>query len=313
MLSNVFSGKVTIVLLNYNGANDTIDCLQSLLSISYHNYNIIIVDNDSSDKSIEEIKIYMQNHNIEHIIFPSIVSALEDENQNTFISIIQSEHNGGYGYGNNIGIKYALKNNADYVLILNNDTVVDPCFLEPIVQMCEKDKSIGIATGKIYFYDKPDTIWSNGGKFNHCIAKVEHMNFNEKDIGQKPPKENTFISGCMWLIPKQVFERVGLINEEYFMYVEDLEFCQRVLNVGYKLNVCTQSKIWHKVGSTTGGAFSNFSVAWRSKNMNKFIRVHIKNFGCRVSASLYYNIFSIFKLLKHWRIDLIITHVKGIR
>lgn len=306
------NNKVSIVLLNYNGYEDTISCFQSLQNISYENYDIIIIDNDSPDKSMHKLITYMQKNKLEHEYFNAQQDAMEPlANKMTKTTLIQSGFNGGYGHGNNIGIKYALKQGADYILVLNNDTIVEPDFLEPMVQMCEEDKNIGIASGKIYFYDRPDTIWFNGGKFSPCTAKVEHFNFNEKDIGQLPKEPVTFISGCMWLIPKKVFDTVGLINEEYFMYVEDLEFCQRVLHEGYILKVIDEANIYHKVGSSTGGKYSSFSVFWRTKNMNNLIGT-TKSTLCKLSAFIVFNLKTIMQLIKANKILLLKDYVRAI-
>ncbi len=303
--------SISIILLNYNGAEDTIDCLQSLRKISYPNYNIVLVDNDSSDGSMEEIGRYLASECVDHVIYSCPDKAMESAGKLPFVTCIQSDRNGGYGHGNNIGIKYALENCPDYLLVLNNDTVVDSGFLAPLVAICEADANVGIASAKIYFYDRPKVIWFNGGRFHPYTAKVEHVNFNDKDIGQKPPEENTFISGCMWLVPRKVFETVGLINEEYFMYVEDLEYCQRVLKHGYTLKVCEESKLWHKVGNASGGHLSKFSVYWTSRNQF--------NFYCSTMSG-FYKIIPILNLvfikpLKFFKIKkshLIFIHFKGI-
>ena len=303
--------QVAIVLLNYNGYKDTIACFESLQHIIYPNYNIIIVDNDSPDKSMDNIIDYMRKNDMEHVYFESPDFAMNYSEKNPNITLIQSGYNGGYGHGNNIGIKYALHKNSDYVLILNNDTVVDPDFLKPMVQACVEDKKIGIASGKIYYNDKPDTIWFNGGKFSSCIAKAEHFNFNEQDIGQIPIEPITFITGCMWLIPKKVFQEIGFINEEYFMYVEDLEFCQRVIQQGYNLKVIEGGNVYHKVGSSTGGKYSSFSVFWRTRNMNKLIATN-KNALCRISAYIIFNLKTILQLLRANKLALLKDYFKAI-
>ena len=298
-------------MLNYKGAEDTVVCLQSLEKITYPNYYVVIVDNASPDDSIGLIANRLKSkRNDDVTFFDSPDKALQSFRPQSKFTLLQTGYNGGYGYGNNIGIKYALKNGADYVLVLNNDTVVDPGFLEPMVQMCEEDKNIGIASGKIYFYGKPDVIWFNGGRFHPCTAKVEHVNFNEKDTGQLPPDENTFISGCMWLIPRQVIENVGFITEEYFMYVEDLEFCQRVMDCGFSLKVCDQSLVWHKVGSTCGH-WSSFSSYWMAKNKMKFIVNHLTG-KCRLIATVHHVLFVSTRWLIHRRVDLFVSHLKGI-
>jgi len=306
--------NISIVVLNHNSAYDTIDCLKSLVKITYKNYNIIIIDNNSSDNSVKLINDFITNTVANsYNYYNSVKDTLTSDNLIKKYTFIKSEINGGYGHGNNIGIKYALKNGADYVLVLNNDTIVKQNFLEPMVKMCEENKNIGIVSGKIYFYDRPDTIWFNGGKFSSCTAKVEHFNFNEKDIGQVPKKPITFISGCMWLIPKHVFADVGFINEEYFMYVEDLEFCQRVLKQNYTLNIATESTILHKVGSSTGGKYSDFSVFWRTKNMNLFINKNIKPTLCRLIALVSFNLKLFINLCRNKKFSLLKIQLKAIK
>jgi GT2 family glycosyltransferase len=304
------SPKVSIILLNYNGAEDTIACLQSLQKISYGNYNIVIVDNASPDGSMEKIKHYLQSQPLEYTVYSFPEEAMQSPKPQLKFMLLQTGHNGGYGYGNNIGIKYALQHGADYVLVLNNDTVVDPGFLKPMVQMCEDDESIGIVSGKIYFYDRPNVFWFNGGKFYPWTAKVEHIYFNEKDTGQRPPEENTFISGCMMLIPQKVFETVGFINEEYFMYVEDLEYCHRVLRQGFTLKVCEKSHVWHKVGGAGGGKFSTFSVYMMAKNLVIFIKLNFNIFKLCIAIT-YILISKSLRWIKKNNMKLFRSHVRG--
>lgn len=311
MPENKFA-SIFIVLLNYNGAEDTIACLQSLQEITYPKTNIVIVDNNSPDGSIENIGRYLSSEHVDYVYFDRPDKAVVCTDKLPFITLIQSGTNGGYGHGNNIGIKYALAHHANYVLVLNNDTVVGTGFLEPLVEMCEEDGNIGIASSKIYFHDRPDVLWFNGGKFHPYTAKVEHVNYNEKDIGQESLKENTFISGCLWLVPSKIFETVGFINEEYFMYVEDLEYCQRVLAKGYTLAVCNKSKLWHKVGISTGGRFSKFSVFWRTRNMHIFIAKSSKTFWQKGIALLFFNLKQFVSLVRSNNVSLIKIQVKAI-
>jgi len=305
------NSRVLIILLNYNGYEDTIDCFKSLQKISYDNYNIVIVDNASPDMSMNNIVAYMQKNDVDFTYYDAPEKSMLNATNNVKVSLIQSGFNGGYGHGNNIGIKYALKNNADYILVLNNDTIVTPNFLEPMVAMCEKDKNIGIASGKIYYYDRPDTLWFNGGKFDTFTGKVKHNNFNEKDIDLVSNESITFITGCMWLIPKKIFEDVGFINEEYFMYVEDLEFTQRVLKKGYKLAVSEKSHILHKVGNASGGGdFTTLSAYFLAKNKLKFIYSNSKNKKIR---SVFYVLVEPLRLLKNKQhFSIIIAYIKGI-
>ncbi|MCL1049564.1 glycosyltransferase family 2 protein [Shewanella abyssi] len=297
--------KVSIILLNYNGADDTLECLQSLFSVSYRHFNIIVVDNKSTDDSVLKIQRFLLNNGFS-------CSAKDD----TYVSgalaiqLIQSEHNGGYGCGNNIGITSALADDADYVLILNNDTIVTSDFLEPLVVCCESDASVGIASCKILLHDQPDRIWFFGGKFHPITGAVEHFFFHELDRGQTMKERVSFISGCLWLIPSKTFAKVGLLNAEYFMYVEDLEFCQRVLNNGFRLDVSDKSKIYHKVGGSNGH-WSLFSVYWMSRNKMRFLWDTLPPLK-RLCPMTYQALFMSIKWLYKRRIDLFYAHVKGI-
>lgn len=303
---------VCIVLLNFEGADDTVACLDSLLNISYQNYRIVIVDNASSDSSVDTISQYFSQINLDEFCFyASPVAAMQSDVTQCRYTLIQSQVNGGYGFGNNIGIRYALKSSdTDYLLILNNDTIVDSDFLEPMVTMCEQDETIGIASGKIYYHDRPDVIWFNGGRFYPCTAKLEHVNYKEKDVGQQPPIDNNFISGCMWLIPRRVIESVGFINEGYFMYVEDLEYCHRALIQGYRLEVCSKSIVWHKVGGSAGGDLSTFSVYWSARNKTKFIMQYSSKY-CRFIGFFYLAFFNSLRWLRKKDAALVISHLKG--
>jgi len=300
---------VYIVMVNFNGYKDTIEGLESMKNVHYDNYKMVIVDNGSQDNSIERLVEWAERNSLDFELIEAeciINSKYEVEKKIVFI---RSKKNGGYAYGSNLGIKLAIVNGADYILVMNNDIVVSPDFLEPLVEMCERDDTIGIVSGKIYFYNKPNVIWSNGGAFNKWTGKLEHFNFNEFDIGQLPQKEISFLSGCMWLIPRQVFEKIGLINEEYFMYMEDLEFCYRVLKSGYKLAVNPESKIWHKIGSSVG-LWSKLGAYWTGRNKIKFILENITGFP--KLTSLVYQLFytPLWWALKG-RFDLAIEYIKG--
>ncbi len=310
MKDNSDSGKhVGIVVLNYNNSSDTVECIDSILRNNYSNYDLIIVDNNSTDKSVSRITEWIKLNSYDfNLVHDGDSDGLNSESKK--ITVIKSGRNGGYGYGNNIGIKYALKNGADYVLVLNNDTVVDRNFLQPLVNKCNGDNSVGIVSGKINYYNNPEIIWSNGGTFDPDSGKIVHLNIGERDKGQKPTKEITFLSGCMWFIPKEVFEKVGFIDERFFMYMEDVDFCIRVTNANFKLFVVDESKILHKAGSTSG-EFSKFSVYWRSKNYVLLLRKHYPDFLKRVLSiagfSLRYNL----RLLRNLKVSKVYIHFKG--
>ena len=221
---------VFIVIVNYNGYKDTIDCIRSLKNIDYENYEIVVVDNNSADDSVLKIR----NN------FPKV-------------RIIESSVNLGFSGANNLGIKYSIDNKADYVLLLNNDTEVEKDFLKNIIERVKKEGNVGISTGKIKYFDNKDIIWYAGGKFNRFKGNSYHIGLDELDKNQYDYETKvTFISGCFMLIPIHIFKEVGLLSEEYFLYHEDTDYCCKVMKKGYKLFYYGKSVIYHKVSSSTG-------------------------------------------------------------
>ncbi len=243
--------KVFIIILNWNGAKDTIDCLKSLENIDYPDFEILVVDNGSTDDSVLKIK--------------SQISNLKNK-----VVLIENKENLGFPAGNNVGIKYALEYGADYVLLLNNDTVVDGNFLKEMVAVGESNALIGILGPKIYFYDDPKRIWFAGGSFNWFRGSA-HIGFGEIDSqNYQSEKEVGFITGCAMLVKKEVFaalgeprpagraalraslapserEKIGLLDERFFLYYEDTDFCLKAKKAGFKCFFAPKAKIWHKI------------------------------------------------------------------
>lgn len=237
--------KVYIVLLNYKGYEDTMDCINSLKKLTYKNYQIIIVDNASPDDSYNRLK---------------------KDIGDTYI-LLQSGENGGFAKGNNVGIKYALDHGGDYILLLNNDTLVEENLIEELLKPFKEKKNIGISTGKIYYEEKRDTLWFAGGKFNTKRFYGMHIGEGERDDNKyNEPKEITFSTGCLMMIKKEVFTNVGFLPEEYFMYYEDVDFSLMVQKCGYKIYYNPKAVIYHKVSASTGGEESPFAIEWNTRN-----------------------------------------------
>ena len=192
--------SVAIIILNWNGWADTVECLESVYQINYPNYHVVVVDNHSSDDSIEKINDYAlgkleiksnffkydpTNKPIETIQYNRVNWEIkENSNTNKQLILIKNEINYGFAEGNNIGIKFALNNyNTDYILLLNNDSVVDEDFLRTLVQEGEKNNKIGLLGPKMYYYDNPNVIWCIGGKIDWKLARGLHVGINEKDKG----------------------------------------------------------------------------------------------------------------------------------
>lgn len=227
--------KVSIILLNWNGWQDTLNCLDSLKKTTYPNYEVITVDNASSNESVEKIKAWLDANK------PAAKNAL-----------IINSHNAGFAGGNNFGIKKAMESKPDYVLLLNNDTVVAPDFLEKLVNAAETDKKFGIVGAKMYFEAEKNRIWFGGGYFS-WFGGGKHLEYDtiDKNPNDKELKETGYMTGCCFMIRREVLEKIGLMNEDFFLYYEDTEWSLRAKEHGYKIIYAPASHIWHKISRST--------------------------------------------------------------
>jgi GT2 family glycosyltransferase len=222
-LNTNLAPSVTIILLNYKGADDTIACLQSLHYLVYDNYKIRVVDNDSQDGSVEAI----------HQAFPDI-------------PLILSETNGGYSAGNNLAIRTVLQDlDLDYVWLLNNDTTVDPNSLGALVAQAQRYPNSLIGSLVLY----PDGRFQRVGNYlDRTKASVRY--YNEPDLQDGQVVES--LTGCSMLVPKAVFETIGLLDESYFLYFEDNDFCMRAAHAGFSNVIALGSRVYHKESASVG-------------------------------------------------------------
>jgi len=235
---------VYVILLNWNGWEDTRECLDSCLKISYPNYRILVVDNGSTDGSGDMIRERYGS-----------------------IELIQTGSNLGFTGGNNIGMRHALNKGADYVLLLNNDTIVDPAFVTELVAAMETDKMVGIACSKIYFYDHPDVFWYAGASFHPWLGWGRHRGYGQRDTGQFDRVEQTVRpTGCALMASRELCSAVGLLREEFFIYCEDTDWGMRTRNAGYKVLYVPGSRLWHKV-SRVMGRMSGASQYYSARNI----------------------------------------------
>lgn len=263
--------KVSIILLNYKGVKDTLECVESLEKIDYENYEIIVVENHSEDNSYNILKDKIGQRHI----------------------IIEAPSNGGFAKGNNIGIEYAMKNGADYILLLNNDTSVEENFLSEMIHCCERHKDAGIIGCKILYNGQRDTIWYGGGEIDLKRFYGFHYGEGQKDNSiYNEEKQITFTTGCVMLIPREVILKTGLLPEEYFMYYEDVDYCLKVQNMGYKIYYSPSAIVYHKVSASTGGEESPFAVKYNTRNrlifMNKY-KSRVSNLAYKRSIIFFYS------------------------
>ncbi|MGB9613001.1 MAG: glycosyltransferase family 2 protein [Candidatus Margulisiibacteriota bacterium] len=290
--------KVAIIILNWNGWQDTIECLESLFQIDYPNFQVIVVDNGSTDESVEKIKEWaMGKIPVESKYFkfnPNNKPISEDR-----LVLLPLKENLGFARGNNEGIRYAIVNfEPSYILILNNDTVVKSDFLDELVYVLEKDFAIGVASSKVMFYHKQEHIWFAGGSFYFLINKPFHFYYAQQDIGQiKEVSETEWVSGCCMFVNRKVFEKIGLFDEDYFNNYEDVDFCVRARKVGYRIVVVPKAKIYHKFAASMGGKFSPFYTYFRTRNNLLFF----KKSGLWLPLILNLVIFSIYSTFESLR------------
>ena len=246
--------QVFIIILNWNNYQDTKECLDSLKGITYPNYKIIVVDNGSVDKSGERLRKE----------FPQCI-------------FIRNESNLGFAEGNNVGIEHALNDGADYILLLNNDTIVKPGFLEPLVRTADIDEEIGVVGPMVYFYDEPKVIQSIGARISLWKGSHSIIGIWEADKGQyNTLMKVDYVSGAALLAKRRMIKDVGLLDADYFLYSEEVDWCYRATKAGYKIMAVPESKIWHKVSSSTGGTRSPVSAYFLTRNRILFMRKHAR-------------------------------------
>jgi GT2 family glycosyltransferase len=281
--------KVAIIILNWNGKEDTIECLESLKHITYPNYEILLVDNGSTDGSVE--------------CFRERYPGME---------IIENGENLGFAEGNNVGIRRAMDEGVDYVLLLNNDTVVDPEFLGELVKVAEGDEKIGAVQAKILMKDKPELIDSTGIML---IRKIIAIN---RGYGEKANQYNqldVIFGPCAAaaLYRRNVFERIGMFDERFFAYYEDVDLAIRIKSAGYICNYVPNAIVYHK-HSASSGMYSPLKAYFL--NRNRILYVFKKSFSQPLSykaTAIVYGIMQIFLNIIRGRFNCIVPSIKGLK
>jgi GT2 family glycosyltransferase len=234
---------LTTVVLNWNGAADTVALLSSLersrVPLGWR-LRTLVVDNASTDGSPEKITA----------AYPSV-------------EMIRNPSNLRFAGGNNPGIRHALESGADAVMLLNNDTEVDPAMIERLLLALEQDPSAGAASPLVYFGPPSNRIWYAGGRLMPWLGHASHRGLRERDEGQYRAVEPTgYLTGCCLLATAAAWKRVGLLDERYFIYAEDADWSLRARAAGFRLLFVPTARLWHKVSASTGAA-SPFKIYQR--------------------------------------------------
>lgn len=250
--------RIFVVVVNWNGYKDTIACVSSILRMNRHGRRVIpvVVDNGSTDGSVRLLQ--KMHPDIEYVLLTK---------------------NLGFTGGNNAGIRYALGAGADAVWLLNNDTVVDKEALVSLVDTISH-YGPGIAGSKIYFaagheyhgarYAKSErgfVFWYAGGLIDWKNMYASHRGVDEVDSGQYDRTEKTkFVSGCSMMISREVFERIGLLDDRFYLYLEDLDLCLRAKKKGFSLWYCPKSVVWHVNAGSSGGPGNPLHEYYMTRN-----------------------------------------------
>ena len=270
--------RISVIILNWNGWKDTLECLESLRQISYPSYDLVVVDNGSQDRSLEEIRRYSQGEvSKESQLFPPkkkrkpmvVWECTKEEAEmgscpgtdfhklplNERMVLLKNDKNYGFAEGSNIGVRYALTAlDPDYILLLNNDTIVKSDFLDELVKVSESDKRVGFAGPIVLYYDyygRKDVISTAGGELTMRKGSIRLLGQREADQGQYGAVRNVdYVEGSCLLIKRVVLDEIGLFDSTYFLYWEETDLCTRGRDAGYKCICVPTAKIWHKVSAS---------------------------------------------------------------
>lgn len=243
---------VIIIILNWNNASDSINCLTSLQNLDYGNYDVVLIDNASTDDSVEQIRACYPN-----------------------IKIVESSSNLGVGGGRNIGIDLVLEQVSDhpekapeYIVFLDNDTETDRGFLSELVTVAQAGPEIGVLGCKVYYMDKPNRIWAAGGKLFFYRGTAALRGMDEQDVKQYDIQEEIdFAVGCAFMVSREALLNVGKFDSIFGIYWgEEIDWCIRAKKAGYLIVYVPHAKIFHRTSRTTPGA--NY---WQQKARNLFI------------------------------------------
>lgn len=290
--------RISILILNWNGWRDTIECLESLFQIDYVNYNLILIDNGSHDRSLEEIRAYLDGKKsivskfFEYTSENKPVKILEYTNHETEsggreneiadlpsnkkMVMIRNDNNYGFAEGNNIGIRYALKfQNPDYILLLNNDTVVKGDFLDKLVNDINGDEHIGFAGPIIYKYDyngRTDVISVAGVDLLMSKGSYYRIGSGEVDRGQYHDTVKVdCVEGSCLLIRRTALEKIGLLDPSYFLFWEETDLCRRGVEAGYRCIIVPTTGIWHKISTSKPRGMVTY---YKTRNRLWFVKNH---------------------------------------
>ena len=266
--------KVYILILNYRNWADTLECLETVFRQDYPNTQVMVVDNGSMDDSLDRIRSWAAGQQavaqppgythgdlfrvtlrkpIPYVEYDRCQAERGPPTEAPFI-LIRAEENLGFSGGNNLALRYAMsRGDAGFVWLLNNDTVIQPDSLSELVQQAQSESSLGILGSKVLHYDRPNLIQLLGGGTLHRWKGITtHLCENQpNEQDSHAVSDVDYICGASMLVRTEVLSVIGLLDEQFFLYCEDLDWCLRASAKGWKMGICPGSILWHKGGGTT--------------------------------------------------------------
>jgi hypothetical protein len=321
--------NLALIILAYNGWQDTLECLESIFQSNCHyQYQVVVVDNGSSDGSAEKVKEWADgrtqigsrffeyepgNKPIPYVEYhkPTAESGV-DGGSEQFIScgggsatpqplvIIRTGDNLGFAGGANVGIRYALSTKYSYIGLLNNDAVVDAHALAHLIDTLDSNNRIGVLGPKILWYDSPSVIWYAGASSRLWRGDVPHMlGMGYRDSPVFLGTRNTeFVTGCALFAKREVFEAIGLFNEDYFIIHEDCDFCLRVKkDARFQICVALGARVWHKAGGISQARNPNWTSTYFSNKHRLMLVLRHAGVGEKTIFTIFYAVTRIPKFL----------------
>ena len=247
--------KVAVIILHLKDIPCLVDCIVSLNKITYQNFNIIIAHNGPENTALLDALAPISRHTTK---------------------VIDMGANIGFTGANNVGIRYALRDGAEYILLLNDDTEVAPDFLTKLIDVAESRPDAGMLGPIIYYFDRPDKVWFAGGRFNPETCMATATGFNQAvQCEDSVPIESDFITGCAVLVKREAIEKIGLLDERIFIYCEDLDWGLRLIKVGLRNLIVPDARIWHKVSITVGGLDSPFTIYHKTRSRLLMAKLYV--------------------------------------
>lgn len=236
--------KTAIVVLNWNGKADTLACLDSLRQMDYPAHRVIVVDNGSSDDSVAAIR-----------------------EAHPWVHLIENGANLGFAGGNNVGIRAALETDTEFVMLLNNDTLIAPDCIDHLVEAAQAHRDVGILGARIFYMESPDVVWFDRAVWNRETLRFDFPGQGETETKlSEQPLETEYVCGAAMFFRAEVARRIGLLDKRFFLVYEESDWCFTARDAGYRCLTIPKARVWHRVGASFGSEQSPLRAYFTARN-----------------------------------------------